>query len=84
VYFVYILYSEELDRYYIGSTENVEERLKKHLANHAGFTGKAKDWQIKYTEEFFEKIQALKREKQLKGWKNRTRIEQLIEKNFSG
>jgi putative endonuclease len=81
LYFVYILYSLSFDRYYIGSTENIEERLKKHLANHKGFSGKAKDWKIKYKEEFGNKAEALNREKQLKQWKNRARIERLIEKN---
>jgi putative endonuclease len=77
-FFVYILYSEKLDKYYIGVTENVEERLQKHLCNHGGFTGKAKDWTIRLTEFYPDKVAALKREKQLKGWKNRQRIEQLI------
>jgi len=62
-YFVYILYSLSLDRYYAGSTENVEDRLKKHLASHKGFTGKAKDWQVKLIEEFNSKTDALKRER---------------------
>lgn len=66
-YFVYILYSKSLDLYYIGFSENPEKRLKKHLANHKGFTAKAKDWFICYTEPFSEKKEALKREKQLKG-----------------
>ena len=35
---VYILYSKLLDKYYVGSTTNVMERLKKHLNNHKGFT----------------------------------------------
>ena len=77
-YFVYILYSLSLDRYYAGSTENVEDRLKKHLASHKGFTGKAKDWQVKLIEEFNSKTDALKRERQLKRWKSRASIEQLI------
>ena len=77
-YFVYILYSETLDRYYVGSSANPEKRLRKHLSNHAGFTGKAKDWIIRYTECFESKTQALMREKQLKGWKNRSLIEELI------
>jgi putative endonuclease len=79
-HFVYILFSVDLDRYYIGSAENIEERLKKHLGNHKGFTGKAKDWEIKYKKEFDTKDESLRREKQLKSWKNRTRIEQLIAK----
>ncbi|WP_435254320.1 GIY-YIG nuclease family protein [Tenacibaculum sp. A30] len=32
-YFVYILYSKTLDKYYIGSTNDVENRLRKHLSN---------------------------------------------------
>lgn len=47
---VYILYSASLNKFYIGFTESsVEERLRKHLSNHSGFTGKAKDWTIAYT-----------------------------------
>lgn len=80
-FFVYILYSKNLDRYYIGVTENVEQRLQKHLCNHSGFTGKAKDWTIRFTEFYPDKTAALKREKQLKGWKNRLRIEQLIQES---
>ncbi|WP_373398424.1 GIY-YIG nuclease family protein [Algoriphagus halophilus] len=29
-FFVYILYSDSKDRYYIGQTENLEERLFQH------------------------------------------------------
>ena len=78
VYYVYILYSTQLDLFYIGSSENPEVRLSKHLANHKGFTGKAKDWKIVYTESYPDKTEALIREKQLKKWKNRERIQQLI------
>ena len=40
----YILYSNEIDKYYIGSTNSdLKERLKKHLSNHKGFTAKTKD-----------------------------------------
>jgi len=39
----YILYSKELDRFYIRHTAlSIGERLKKHLTNHSGFTAKAK------------------------------------------
>jgi putative endonuclease len=80
VYFVYILYSATLDLYYIGFSQNPDVRLMKHLANHKGFTSKAKDWQLMYKECFQEKSAALKREKQLKRWKSKIRIKQLIEK----
>ena len=79
-YYVYVLYSEEQDIYYIGSSENPENRLKKHLSNHKGFTSKCKDWNICYSEIYQEKSEAIKRERQLKSWKSKVRIQQLIEK----
>ena len=72
------MYSQSLDLFYIGSTANLSVRFSKHLSNHKGFTGKAKDWIIMYTESYELKTDALRREKQLKAWKNRQRIEKLI------
>ena len=45
---VYVLYSRLIDRHYIGSTEDPEERLKKHLTGYypKGYTTKASDWEI--------------------------------------
>jgi putative endonuclease len=78
---VYILYSENLDRYYVGSTSStIEERLGKHLTNHSGFTGKAKDWVVVYTEVFDNKSDALRRELAIKNKKSRIYIESLISK----
>ena len=51
-YFVYILYSNKLDKYYIGSTSDLEERLKKHNRIHKGFTLTGQPWIIVYNEEF--------------------------------
>jgi putative endonuclease len=79
-HFVYILYSVSLDVYYIGSSGDPEIRLRKHLANHKGFTARAKDWIICYSESFTSKTDALRREKQLKSWKNKHKISELIEK----
>jgi|SRR5690554_2000751 len=77
-YFVYKLYSSELDKYYVGSTENINNRLKEHLWNHKGFTSKAKDWQLKYSENFETKMEAVAREQQLKKWKSGKLIEKVI------
>ena len=79
MYTFYILYSAEIDRYYLGHTANLAERLRKHLSAHQGFTGKAKDWRVVYTEEFAAKEQAYAREREVKGWKSRKRIEAMIE-----
>ncbi|WP_442795502.1 GIY-YIG nuclease family protein [Pelobium manganitolerans] len=75
---VYILYSQTLGKYYIGSTCDIVQRLKKHNNKHLGFTGGANDWVVKYTESYEIKADALKREKEIKGWKSKMRIAKLI------
>jgi len=81
---VYILYSSSSDRYYIGSTtQPIEERLRRHLTNHNGFTTKAKDWIVVYSEEFADKSSALSREKQIKSWKIKSKIKDLIDNRSS-
>jgi putative endonuclease len=76
---VYIIYSPSLDRYYIGFTgDEINSRLKKHNANHKGFTGKKSDWILKYTEVFGTKPEAIQKEKEIKSWKSRVKIQQLL------
>jgi putative endonuclease len=80
VFHFYILYSKALDKFYIGHTsELLEERLRKHLYNHSGFTAKAKDWEVVYFEEYADKSTAYKREMEVKKWKSKVRIQKLIE-----
>ncbi|MCI3939119.1 GIY-YIG nuclease family protein [Chryseobacterium aahli] len=81
--FCYILYSASTDKYYIGhSCEDLQERLRKHLSNHSGFTSKAKDWIIVFSETFEDKSQAYKREIEIKAWKSKSKIKKLIESHF--
>ena len=79
----YILHSYCLDKYYIGHTcDKIEERVRKHNTNHKGFTGKANDWIVKLTEKYPTKQQAYQRERQVKAWKSRTAIENLIQNSI--
>ena len=79
IYYMYILYSELLDTYYVGSTGDLlNERIRKHNSNHKGFTGKTNDWILVYKETFIDKSVAIKRERQIKAWKSRKRIQLLI------
>ena len=78
----YILYSESLGKFYIGFTKTtVQSRLSKHLASKRGFTAKVSDWKIVYTEVLPTKEQAMTREKQLKSWKSKHRIQSLINRS---
>ncbi len=76
--YFYILFSDSADKFYIGHTsEKLNERLRKHNTNHKGFTGKFHDWKIAYSESFSSKHLAYQREREVKGWKSRKRIEML-------
>ena len=71
-YTVYILFSELLNKYYVGYTgDDLLERIKKHNSNHKGFTGKVNDWKLIHSEDFNSKSQAMCREKEIKNWKSR-------------
>ena len=79
MFLTYILYSVTIDAYYVGSTSDLmAERLRRHNSSHKGFTGRASDWIIAYTEAFPTKAKALKREKEIKSKKSRTYIINLI------
>ncbi|MBS9526023.1 GIY-YIG nuclease family protein [Litoribacter ruber] len=83
-YFLYILQSLKDSSYYIGSTENPEERLEKHNRPHKGYTGKKQPWVLVYTEVFPNKTDALKRELYLKRMKSKALIANLISKKSDG
>ncbi|MGE0770108.1 MAG: GIY-YIG nuclease family protein [Cyclobacteriaceae bacterium] len=75
----YILYSSLADKYYYGhTTEPIDERIRKHNSNHKGFTGQFNDWRLVYSESYPSKVLAYAREREVKSWKSRTRIEKLI------
>ena len=78
--YCYILFSQSLNKYYIGhSCENLQERIRKHLSDHRGFTSNAKDWIVVYSEKYDSKLQAYQREREIKSWKSKFKIKELIE-----
>ena len=81
MYHTYILFSIKKNKYYIGSTSNLEERLLKHNSQHKGFTGGIGDWQFVYQENYQSKSEATQREMQIKKWKSRKIIESLVKGN---
>lgn len=80
MYSVYILQSSPSNIYYIGYTGgSLESRVAKHNRPHKGFTGRNQPWELVYHEEFSRKTDAIKRERELKGWKSSTRLTDLIQ-----
>jgi len=71
-YFVYILQSiSNPDKYYVGYTTNIKERLIKHNEGGDKYTSKYKPWKIKNAISFIEKEKALAFEKYLKSHSGR-------------
>lgn len=80
-YFVYILASERNGTLYIGVTNNLIRRIYEHKEGIIeGFTKKYSIKQLVYFEETNEIHSALEREKKLKTWKRKWKLE-LIEKH---
>jgi putative endonuclease len=79
-YYVYILASKRNGTLYIGITNNLEKRIYEHKNNLVeGFTKKYGVHRLVYYELFNKPDLAIQREKRLKAWKRRRKIE-LIEK----
>ena len=69
-------------QYYVGSTENLERRLKEHESGTGcGFTKARLPIKLVYTEEYDTIEEAYKRERQLHGW-SRKKKEALIRGDF--
>jgi len=75
---VYILLSETTNRYYVGQTQDVTERLAYHNANYSKSLRNRGPWQLVYQEEYKTRGQAMRRERQIKSWKDRGMIERLV------
>ena len=78
MYFVYIIQSDLDQSYYIGFSENIENRLKEHNLGSTNYTSKKRPWSLVYFERFENKSDALKREIFLKKQKNKKFYQKLI------
>ncbi len=68
------------DKYYIGSTNNLEDRLYRHNTKQSKATKSgAPHWIIAYTEKFATRSLAVKREYHLKKMKSKKYLKALID-----
>jgi len=83
-YYVYILYSFSIDRYYVGYSSSPWTRLEQHLTNSTDkYTGKVKDWKLQAVFEVSEiESEAIQMERFIKKQKSRKLIEQLCNEDF--
>jgi putative endonuclease len=82
MYFVYILYSEKCNRYYIGYCEDLEARLNRHNRGMVTATKNCRPYFIKANKTFQTEIEARREELRLKKAKSRNYLEWLIQGNW--
>ena len=80
MFYIYILQSELDYSYYVGFTENIENRVYEHNFGRTGYSKSKRPWKLIYSERFETRTEAIKREKYLKRLKSRKYIEKLVVK----
>jgi len=66
VFYVYILHSQGLQRYYVGSTQAVHKRLQEHNSGKSASTRAGVPWELVHTESFTTRSEAVLRERKIK------------------
>ena len=79
MYYTYILWSELLQKFYVGSTQDLESRVDYHNSGNVNFTSTGIPWVLVYHESHATRSLASKRERQIKAWKSAKAIRRLIE-----
>jgi putative endonuclease len=77
---VYILQSTSSGKFYIGSADDVSQRLSGHQRGQTRYTRSRGPWVLVYQESYPTLSEAQRRERQLKSWKSHRSIQELIDK----
>jgi len=80
LFYTYILYSQSIDRYYVGYTEDLVLRLQRHNEGWGKYSKRGIPWILVYSEAYPDKVAACRREREIKSRKSRKYIESLIRK----
>jgi len=66
MFFSYILQSKKTKRYYIGSTDDVKNRLEEHNTGETVSIRRGIPWKIVHAEQFSTRSEAIRKENQIK------------------
>ena len=80
-FYVYILKSLKDESYYIGSTQDLSERIERHNQGRSNYTKSKRPWKLVYSEETPDRSSAVKRENEIKARKSKKFIEALVERH---
>ncbi len=76
---VYVLYSKRLQKYYVGETEDLIQRIHEHNMGkyHGAFTSQTNDWQLYLGIDVETRLKARRIEAHIKKMKSKEYIENL-------
>jgi putative endonuclease len=66
MFYIYIIHSEHLQRYYVGSTESVEKRFQEHNSGKSKSTRVGVPWELVHIESFATRSKAVLHERKIK------------------
>jgi len=78
MHYVYVIQAGTNGSYYVGSTRDVNERLKKHNEGRSPYTKSKGNWKLVYVEKYKTSGEAMAREKEIKGKKSRKYLVHLV------
>ena len=80
MFWVYAIYNQLSDKIYIGQTKDLAKRQSEHNQKHGNhYTAKFEgEWKLIYKESVATRLEAIKRERQLKSQKGREFIHSLL------
>ena len=78
MYYVYVLLSKKDDNFYIGFTENIQQRLDEHSAGKNISTKLRHPFELIYYEAHTSKYDALRRERYFKTTKGKATLKQIL------
>jgi putative endonuclease len=70
MYYTYILKSSATGKIYIGQTNNLEDRIKRHNSNQNKYTKNKGPWKLIFSKKFETRSEAIHLEIKLKSYKN--------------
>ena len=75
--YVYVLRSEKTGRRYIGSCEDIDDRLQRHNAGESKATSHGIPWILIHVEKFVTRSAAMSRERYYKTGRGRDKLDRL-------
>ncbi len=82
MYYVYIIYSIKLDKFYKGKCSDLRSRIKQHNSGRVKSTKNGRPWKLLHYQAFVNKTDAGREELFLKTGKGRERIKYLLEETL--